>query len=59
MNRIARDGIFSFVIAGMIGLYAYLLGVNAPDRKRRETITVKMTDKDEDGDSEEELDNEI
>ena len=55
MNRIARDGIFSFVIAGMIGLYTYLLGVNAPDRKRRETITVKMTDKDEDGDSEEEL----
>lgn len=33
MKRIVRDGIFSFVIAGMVGAYTYFLGVNAPDRQ--------------------------
>lgn len=49
MKRVARDGIFAFVIAGLIGAYTYVLGLG---NGTKETPT--DNDSTEEGSTEEE-----
>lgn len=55
MKRVARDGIFAFVIAGLIGAYTYVLGLG---NSTKETVSVDETptdnDSTEEGSTEEE-----
>lgn len=55
MKRVARDGIFAFVIAGLIGAYTYVLGLG---NGTKETVSADEipTDNDttEEGSTEEE-----
>lgn len=56
MKRVARDGIFAFVIAGLIGAYTYVLGLNN-GTKETASATETLTDNDstEESSTEEEL----
>jgi hypothetical protein len=55
MKRVARDGIFAFVIAGLIGAYTYVLGLG---NGTKETVSADETptdnDSTEEGSTEEE-----
>lgn len=58
MKRVARDGIFAFVIAGLIGAYTYVLGLgNSTKEAQSMSETEAPTDNDstEEGSTEEEL----
>ena len=52
MKRVARDGIFAFVIAGIMGAYTYVLGFN---NGAKEATTTTETEAPADGSEEEEL----
>ena len=55
MKRVARDGIFAFVIAGLIGAYTYVLGLgNGSKETASETETPTDNDITEEGSTEEE-----
>lgn len=45
MKRVARDGIFAFVIAGLIGAYTYVLGL---DNGTKKTVSADETPTDND-----------
>lgn len=56
MKRVARDGIFAFVIAGLIGAYTYVLGLNNGTKETAsETETPTDNDSTEESSTEEEL----
>lgn len=56
MKRVTRDGIFAFVIAGLIGAYTYVLGLNNGTKETAsETETSTDNDSTEESSTEEEL----
>lgn len=56
MKRVARDGIFAFVIAGMMGAYTYVLGFNNGAKETAsETETSTDNNTTEESSTEEEL----